>query len=82
MRPSTKTGMETPMLAIIIVPTSAAELRRMAETRPRSRPRIEAKISAMTVSSTVVGSRSRSTSATGRPNLSDIPRSPVSSPPR
>jgi hypothetical protein len=74
--PSTKTGMETPKLAMTIVPTSAKELRRIAEMSPRIRPKTEAKISAMIVSSTVTGRRSSSTSDTGRPNLSENPRSP------
>ena len=39
-RPSTKTGVETPRLAMTIVPASTGELRRVAEMRPRVIPTI------------------------------------------
>ena len=44
--PRTKTGMDTPRLANPIVRTSAAELRRTAETMPSRTPTIVAKVSA------------------------------------
>jgi hypothetical protein len=81
-RPSTKTGMETPRLAKIIVPTSMAEFRRYADNSPIGMPTTTAKIIAHSVSSIVVGKRSMSNWVTGRECLIDDPRSPAASWPR
>ena len=59
IRPSTNTGVEKPMLANSIVPTSAAELRLYAETMPSGTPTPMANTSEKKVSSMVVGRRWR-----------------------
>src|SRR6185503_4323382 len=51
IRPSQKTGIETPTLAPIIVKTSTAELRRTAEIMPKSTPKVVENSMAPTVTS-------------------------------
>jgi len=75
-RPRTNTGMDTPRLANIIVPTSTAELRLTADSIPSGIPMATAMRIANSVSSTVVGRRSMSTVVTGRPRRSESPKSP------
>jgi hypothetical protein len=68
--------METPMLAIIMVTTSIAELCRTAEMIPRGIPTSTLKVIAAMLSSMVVGRRSTIKSVTGLPYFNDVPRSP------
>ena len=73
MRPSTKTGIDTPRLAKTIDPTSTGELRRYAENMPSGTPTTMANSIAKSVSSIVVGRRSTSKTATGRECLIEVP---------
>ena len=77
--PSTKTGVEMPMLAMTMVPTSVLELRRMADRMPSGMPTPMAKSNAKTVSSMVVGRRCTMRSVTGSWNWIESPRSPDAS---
>ena len=67
---------------MIIVTTSAGELRRIAETTPSGMPMRIASVSAISVSSTVSGRRSSRIWVTGRPYLVDVPKSPWAISPR
>ena len=75
-KPNQNTGMDTPILAIIIVKVSTSVFRRRAETMPRLTPTTVEKIIATMVSSMVSGSRSAMTSTTGREKRMEVPRSP------
>ncbi len=76
MSPSQNTGIETPMLAKIIVATSAALLWRIAEMTPSGMPTSSAMSSAAIDSSIVIGSRSTRICETGREKRIESPKSP------
>jgi len=77
IKPSQKTGMEMPMLAITIVMVSTMEFRLMAEMIPSSTPTVVEKIIAQKVSSNVMGRRSAMMSTTGRVKRMESPKSPL-----
>ncbi len=76
MRPNQNTGIETPIFAPIIVTTSVAVLRRTAEMSPNSTPKKVENNIAPIVTSSVIGSRSKTISITGRLLRMDSPKSP------
>ena len=77
IKPSQKTGIEIPILARTIVPTSMEVLCFKAEIIPKKTPTMIATTSPPKASSIVTGNLSTKICVTGRLNLIEFPKSPT-----
>ena len=75
MMPVQNTGAENPSSAKMVTPWLSRPFGRRAAITPRTVPTITARICALSTSSKVAGSRSSSSSVTGRLKKNECPRS-------